>query len=112
MSGIPVVEKFKKLICWMLPKISKFPKDQRFLLADRIVLLMFDILEKLLEAVYTKKEQKQKVLNEINLKVEKLRYFVRISYDVKYVNLKSYDYFSSQILEAGKMIGGWRRSLN
>ncbi len=35
----PVVEKHYQLILWILPKIANFPKDQRFLLADRIELM-------------------------------------------------------------------------
>ncbi len=109
MKGTPVVEKFKKLICWMLPKVSKFPKDQRYLLVDRIVILMFDILEQMIEAVYENKSGKKDLLRRINLKIEKLRYFVRISCDLKYINLKGYNYFSTQIVEVGRMIGGWYR---
>ncbi len=42
----PVVEEHYKLILWMLPKIANFPKDQRFLLADRIEkILFFELLQ-------------------------------------------------------------------
>ncbi|MDD4295276.1 MAG: diversity-generating retroelement protein Avd [Candidatus Omnitrophica bacterium] len=112
MTGTPVVEKFKKLICWMLPKVSKFPKDQRYLLVDRIVQLMFDILERMIGVVYAIKGEKRNMLRKINLDIDKLRYFIRIAYEMKYINLKGYDYFTKQIVETGKMIGGWYRYLN
>ncbi|MFH1429136.1 MAG: diversity-generating retroelement protein Avd [Candidatus Margulisiibacteriota bacterium] len=106
----PVVEKHYKLIIWMLPKIANFPKDQRFLLADRIERILLDILEMLIEAVYTK--QKKEILIKINLKLQVLRYMMRLARDMKYVSVKGYDYFCQLVLEIGRMVGGWIRSRN
>ena len=101
----PVVEKQYQLILWMLPKIANFPKDQRFLLADRIERILLDILEMLIEAVYSK--NKREILIKINLKLDVLRFMMRIAKDMKYVNLKTYDYFCQSVLEVGRMVGGW-----
>ncbi|MFA7114026.1 MAG: four helix bundle protein, partial [Candidatus Omnitrophota bacterium] len=60
------------------------------------------------EAVYTK--DKLEILKKINLEIEKIRYFVRIAKDMKYMNLKSYAYISKLLVEIGKMTGGWIRS--
>jgi hypothetical protein len=32
---------------------------------------------------------------------------MRIAKDMKYVNLKSYDFFCQSSIEVGKMVGGW-----
>ena len=101
----PVVQKHYKLILWMLPKMAKFPKDQRFLLADRIERILLDILEMLIEAVYSK--QKRAILIRVNLKLDSLRFMMRIAKDMKYINLKSYDFFCQSTIEIGKMVGGW-----
>lgn len=105
----PVVEKHYKLILWILPKMANFPKDQRFLLADRIEIMLLDILELLIEAVYSK--DKNDVLKRANLKLEQLRFMVRIAKDMKYINVKGYDYFCQMALEIGRMVGGWRKML-
>lgn len=95
---------------WMLPKMANFPKDQRFLLADRIEIILLDILEMLIEAVYSKK--KREILMKVNLRLDVLRYMMRIAKDMKYVNLKAYDFFCQSALEIGRMVGGWYRSQN
>ncbi len=105
----PVVEKHYKLILWILPKIANFPKDQRFLLADRIEVILLDILEHLIEAVYSK--EKKEILTRANLKLERLRFMMRIAKDMHYVNIKGYDYFCQSALEIGRMIGGWRKAV-
>lgn len=104
----PVVEKHYQLILWMLPKIANFPKDQRFLLADRIERVLLDILEMLIEAVYSR--NKREVLIKVNLKLDVLRFMMRIAKDMKYVNVNSYDFFCQSAIEVGKMVGGWLKA--
>ncbi|MBU4251767.1 MAG: diversity-generating retroelement protein Avd [Candidatus Omnitrophica bacterium] len=106
----PVVERHYSLILWMLPKISNFPKDQRFLLADRIEIILLDILEMLIEAVYSKR--RKEILVKVNLKLDVLRYMMRIAKDMKYININAYDFFCQSVLEIGRMVGGWYKSLN
>lgn len=106
----PVVEKHYQLILWMLPKIANFPKDQRFLLADRIERILLDILEMLIEAVYSK--QKRDILIKVNLKLDSLRFMMRIAKDMKYVNINAYDFFCRSTIEIGKMVGGWLKAAN
>jgi hypothetical protein len=105
----PVVEKHYQLILWMLPKIANFPKDQRFLMADRIECILLDILEMLIEAVYSK--NKREILIKVNLKLDLLRFMMRIAKDMKYVNIKAYDFFCQSVLEVGRMVGGWMRTV-
>lgn len=104
----PVVEKHYKLLLWMLPKIANFPKDQRFLLADRIEGILLDILELLIEAVYSK--EKKALLVKVNLKLDFLRFMMRLAKDMKYVNLKGYDFFCQSAIEVGRMVGGWSKA--
>ncbi|MBN2453595.1 MAG: diversity-generating retroelement protein Avd [Candidatus Omnitrophica bacterium] len=104
----PVVEKHYQLILWMLPKIANFPKDQRFLLADRIERVLLDILEMLIEAVYSK--NKREILIKVNLKLDILRFMMRIAKDMRYVNLKGYDFFCQSTIEVGRMVGGWLKA--
>ena len=104
----PVVEKHYHLILWMLPKIANFPKDQRFLLADRIERILLDILEMLIEAVYSK--NKREILIKVNLKLDVLRFMMRVAKDMKYVNINSYDFFCQQSIEVGRMVGGWLKA--
>lgn len=104
----PVVEKHYQLVLWMLPKIANFPKDQRFLLADRIEKILLDILEMLIEAVYSR--NKKELLIKVNLKLDLLRFMMRIAKDMKYVNLSAYDFFCQSSIEVGKMVGGWLKT--
>lgn len=104
----PVVTKTYDLILWLLPKLAKFPRDQRFLLGDRIENTLLDCLELLIEATYSK--EKAGILKNVNLKLEKLRFLVRISKDMHYVNIQSYEFIAKGVDEIGRMVGGWLKS--
>ncbi len=102
---VDAITKLYDFILWIIPKLEKYPRSQKFLLADRIESLMLDILELLIDAAYSKK--KDKALRSANLKLEKLRYLIRLSKDLKILNIKSYEFSSRSIDDIGISIGGW-----
>jgi hypothetical protein len=69
------------LALWLLPQIGKFPKDYRFIFGDRIENCLLEVLEKLIEARYTK--DKAAILASVNISLEKLRYLSSMSMDLK-----------------------------
>ena len=101
----PVIEKHYDLVKWILPKIGQFPRDQRFLLADRIEKILIDILELLVAAMYS--AHRREFLLKVNYKLDVLRLLLRLAKDLKYLNVKAYDYVCRQFLEIGRMVGGW-----
>lgn len=101
----PVFEKWSKILDWILDTVEKFPKSARFSLASRIANIALDVMEKIIEAIYTKK--RLYILRDINLYIEKLRMLFRISMKRKYISFKQYEFISYELTNFGKMIGGW-----
>jgi hypothetical protein len=102
---VDAITKLYDLILWIIPKLQEFPRSQKFLLADRIECILLDILGHLIDAAYTKK--KEAPLRTANLSLEKLRYLIRLSKDLKLLNLKSYEFISKAIDGIGSSVGGW-----
>ena len=46
-----------RFMLWLVPAVEKFPRSQKFLLGDRIQSTALDVLERLIEATYTKGSQ-------------------------------------------------------
>lgn len=105
-----VITKVYDLLRWILPKLAKFPKDQRYLLGERIENGLLDILEILIEASFTK--EKLNLLRKANLNLEKLRFLTRLAKDMHYINLAAYEYQARATNEIGKMLGGWIRQVS
>ncbi|MBI4651197.1 diversity-generating retroelement protein Avd [Candidatus Desantisbacteria bacterium] len=107
---VDAITKLYDFILWIIPKLEKFPRSQKFLLADRIENFLLDILELLIEASYSKNKSNQ--LKNANLKLEQLRYLIRLSKDLKLLDLKSYEFSAQTINNIGISIGGWLKYTN
>ncbi len=104
-TEIPAVTKLYDIILWLMPQVEKFPRDYKFTIGDRLINLLLDSLELIIESAYTK--EKQQPLRKCNLQIEKLRFLIRIAKDKKCLSINKYAYISKEINELGKMVGGW-----
>ncbi len=99
------VTKIYDVLKWLIPQISKMPRSHKFTLGDRVTNLGLDILMLLVEASYTR--DKLALLRQANMKLEQLRYIMRLCKDLELFSLKRYEYISREINEAGSFVGGW-----
>jgi len=88
-----------------------FPKYERYVLGQKIENLILEILELILKASYLPKYKKKEILFIVSNKVDLLKLFIRILYELKILNQKKYLLLSEKILEIGKMIGGWIKTV-
>ncbi|MBI5590824.1 MAG: diversity-generating retroelement protein Avd [Deltaproteobacteria bacterium] len=102
---VDAVTRLYDFILWMIPKLEKFPRNQKFLLGDRMENLMLDILELLIEATYSR--NKQPALFAANMKLEKLRYLIRLAKDLKLISVKGYEFSANAMDGIGRSVGGW-----
>ena len=102
---VDAVTKLYDFILYLIPKLEKFPRNQKFLLGDRIETTLLDTLELLIEAAYTRR--KTELLTRANLRLERLRYLLRLCKDLKLINLKTYEYTAKSIDTVGASVGGW-----
>jgi hypothetical protein len=69
---------------------------------------MYDLLELLLQAKYSRRPSG--LLQDANLKLEILRFQMRMAKDLQCLRTNSYAFASKGIDEIGRLIGGWLRS--
>ncbi len=99
------------LLKYLVPQLLKFPRTQKFVLADRIQNQVTEVLGMLIEAYYTSGSTKKTVLKRVNIELEKLRYYVRLAYDIRCFNMKKYEYVQGRINEIGSQVGAWIKSI-
>ena len=104
-KDLPIFIKWMDFVKWLLVTTDGFPKKTRFTFSDRVTNLAFEIIEDLVEARYSK--NKGYALKRINMNLEKLRIFIRLCYECRFLSKKSYEYAAYSINEVGKMLGGW-----
>lgn len=101
---LPILQKTYDLIKWYVPLLNKLPRDHRFQLGDRIITALYELLEELILARYQR--DKLPRLQQLNSKLEVLRYQTRLLLDFDLLSHRRYQY-ASQLINA---IGIDRRS--
>ena len=105
---LTVITKTYDFILWTCNHTGKFPRNHRFVLGERIERNLYDVLEILIRAKYSK--QRQELLEQANLILEILRFQVRLAKDLQCLKVESYGFAAKAIDEIGRLIGGWLKS--
>ena len=104
----PAIEAHFQFLQWLVPAVEKFPRDQKFLLGDRMQKTALDVLEALIEATYTRERRGH--LARANLGLEKLRFFFRLAVEMQYLDKHRYEHAARSLDETGRLIGGWAKA--
>jgi hypothetical protein len=107
----PIFGKTYDFILWLLDHTEKFPKSERFRLARRLEDTAFEFYELLIEAARTTR-RRQALLLRADLVLDRLRLYVRLSHARGLFNISQYQYAASALIEIGKLLGGWLKSLS
>jgi len=106
-----VVEAARDLLLWVVPTVAKFPRSVRFTLGERIERRVYDILEDLVRANYTKRTAKAEPLERARLSIAVLRHEGRVAFDLKHLQARQLEHLTRLLDDVGKQCGGWLRSL-
>lgn len=92
--------------------LKQYPKHERYALAQEIRLCMYHILGIVIETNH--KRYKKTTLTELDIEVDKLRTYLRLSArpDVKYLSVDKYGNWAKMVDEIGRMVGGWIQSVS
>ena len=104
-TELSAITKTYDFVLWLLPHIAKFPSDHRFTLGNRLEEGVLDILETLIEASYTR--EKVPLLQNANIRLERLRYLLRITKDLHLISIKQYEFAAESLFAIGTEVGGW-----
>ena len=84
-----VITKTYDLILWSCNHTSRFPRQHRFVLGERLERTLYDLLETLIQAKYQR--ERAALLEAANLKLEILRFQARLAKDLQCLKLSSYE---------------------
>jgi hypothetical protein len=105
MDDLPVIQKTYDLIKWYVPILNRLPREHKFLLGDRMVNGLYDLLEGLIQARYAQEKLSQ--LQALNSRLDILRHQTRLLLDFNLIAANRYDYAGQLINGIGADLGGW-----
>ncbi|MBV6506434.1 MAG: hypothetical protein ILNGONEN_02011 [Syntrophorhabdaceae bacterium] len=93
---------------WLLQHTGKFPKSFRFSVAAKLENGILDFIET--TTVANMRKDKLPLLKQADEALARLRLLFRLSYEMRFINLKSYEHGSNQMNELGRLLGGWLKN--
>jgi len=105
MEELPIIQKTYDLIKWYVPILNRLPQDHKFMLGNRAIGGLYDLLEGLIRARYSRDKVSQ--LQALNVGLDILRHQTRLMLDFQLMETKRYKYASQQINDIGIDLGGW-----
>ena len=102
------LESHYRFLLWLEPAVERFPRRQKFLLGDRIQATALDVLERLIEATYTKRRGEH--LARANRGLEKLRFLFRLARDLRLLDPRRYEHAARSLDDTGRRVGAWRKA--
>lgn len=78
MSELPIIQKTYDLIKWYVPILNRLPRDHKFILGDRMITVLYDLLDGLIIAKYAADKLIQ--LELLNSKLDILRHQTALPY--------------------------------
>ena len=108
---VPIFKKSYELYKEFYICVKTFPKQDRYSVGQKCELTMTELLECLLHATGMSKEKKIPYLEKASDKLNILRVYLRLAKDVKALDNKKYVFFEGSVDEIGRMLGGWKKSV-
>ena len=110
--NLSLIQKLVKIYKLWQEYLRDFPKTSRYTLGQKIDALFLEVVENILKAGYSNKAEKQIFLKRTSVKLDLLKFFLQISWEIESLENKKYISLSEKLNEVGKMLGGWIKSLN
>ena len=107
MNESPIFTRTHDLLRWLLTATRKFPREQRFVLAQRVHQQAFALQDALAAAGLDRHGQARHLL-EADIALTGLRKTLLLCYELELLRDGQYRHVSEMVAEVGRLLGGWR----
>ncbi|KKS42624.1 hypothetical protein A3H03_03340 [Candidatus Kuenenbacteria bacterium RIFCSPLOWO2_12_FULL_42_13] len=89
--------------------LPHFSKTSRYTLGIKIDSLFIETTENIFIASHLTKDHKLPFLQKASSKLDMLKFFLQVAWEIKSFDNKKYITLSEQLDEIGRMLGGWQK---
>ncbi len=111
MQESPIYSRTYDLLLWLLPQATKFPRAHRFGLGERVARRALDFQETILSAGLAPPAERRTWLNQADAQLAQLKQHLRLCKDLELISLGQYEHAARMLVEIGRLLGGWKKSL-
>jgi|GEM_PF-126787 len=111
LENATIVQRIKEgYLLWMeiAPHIAK---SARYTIGTRIENIFIDLLEQTYVAYFSSQEQKSEKIAGCTRTADTLKFLLSVAWEGKLISNGQYERVALKLVESGKMLGGWQKSL-
>ena len=108
MKESPIFVRTYDMLRWLIPLTVKFPRQQRFVLAEAVQRTALRFHEQLIEAA--RATDPLPLLHDADTGLTKLRFYLRLCRDLELMSVGQYGHAARMVSEVGRLLGGWLKS--
>lgn len=108
MKQSPIFVRTYDMIRWLIPLTTKFPRQQRFVLAGNVQQTALRFQEQLIAAAYA--NEPSPALRQADVTLATLRVYLRLCRDLQLMSFGQYEHAARMVNEIGRLLGGWIKS--
>lgn len=110
-TELPVLRKITDAYKQWHTHHQQMERLSRFTLGATIDKTFCETIELILQAGYAVKEHKYSLILKAASKLDTLKFFLQVAWEIKAIDHKKYAMLTEPMSEIGKMLGGWRKQL-
>lgn len=110
-TTLPILQKAIMIYKTWHEYVRHFPKDFRYSLGIKIDSLFIEVIENIFSASCLMRQQKLPYIQKSSVKLDTLKFFLQVAWEIKAIDSKKYIFISEQLVEMGRMLGGWQKQI-
>ncbi|MCU0486627.1 MAG: diversity-generating retroelement protein Avd [Anaerolineales bacterium] len=99
------------MITWLIPKSENFPRNQRFVVTQRLQQASLSFQELLVEANIHRGALRAEKLRAADAELRKVRLYLRLCERWCWLTPSQYCHASEMVAEIGRLLGGWQKTV-
>jgi four helix bundle protein len=94
-------------LTWLMPRTMHFPRQQRFIVTQRLQDAALDFQERIIEANRLRGRARLGRLRQADADLDKVRLYLRLAVRWDWLSERQYHHVSRMVKEIGNLLGGW-----
>ena len=107
LNDLIIYQKLYDTILYIFPILNRFPKNQRFVLAQQIQNTLLNAAQLIVEA--NLRRNKNETLFQLDVELSQARLLIRLAHDLNLLSHRQYGQMAERLSEVGRLLGGWRK---
>jgi hypothetical protein len=109
-ENMKVYQKWEDMAKYLYIALQSYPKSEKFTIAADTRNALMLLGRYIYRANNVSKQERRKALEQADLALVDLRLLIRMGMVLEFMPMKKYEIASAQVVEIGKMLGGWLKN--